>query len=183
MPGGNELKVYLLSSMSNIPSFLIWGLVAVLVIGCAILILRKEWEEGLRYTAVLLLVEWLILILCTAVIFRDTRVKRNLNFIPFDSYFHYPENSYFIEAAAVNVLNVIMFIPLGLLLGLGFRGMTWEKAILYGLGNSFSIEILQFVFKRGLFETDDLIHNVIGCIIGYKISVAIICLLKKAELL
>ena len=170
MPGGTELKVYLLSSLSNTPSFLIWGLVVVLVIGSAILVLRKGWKEGLRASANLMLVEWLFLILCTTIIFRDARVERDYNLIPFDSYFHYPENSYFIEAATVNILNIIMFIPLGALLGLSLKGMTWKKVLLVGFAVSFSIELLQFIFKRGLFETDDLIHNVVGCLIGYAIS-------------
>lgn len=169
MPGEVELKVYSLSSLDNIPPSLIWGLAAVLAIGCTILFLRKGWKEGLRASAVLLLVEWIFLILCTAVIFREARVERAFNLIPFDSYFHYPENSYFIEAAAINVLNIFIFIPVGLLSGLGFREMTWKKVLLVGLIISISIELLQFIFKRGLCETDDLIHNVVGCVIGYAI--------------
>lgn len=169
MPGKSEFKVYFLSSISNIPSCIIWGLVAVLIIGCVILVLRKGWREGLRATAVLLLVEWIFLILCSSVLFREAHVERQCHLIPFDSYFHYPENSYFIEASAVNVLNIVLFVPLGLLLGLGFRGMTWKTVFLVGLGISFSIELFQFLIKRGLFETDDLIHNLIGCMFGYGI--------------
>ena len=181
MPGETELKVYLLSSLSNIPPFLLWGLVAILGVGCVVLVLRKGWKGGLRSSAVLMLVEWVFIILCTAVIFRDVRVERDCNLIPFASYFHYPENSYFIEAAAINVLNIIMFIPVGLLLGLGFREMTWKKALLAGLGLSFFIELSQFIFKRGLCEVDDLIHNVAGCAAGYGIYCLLAWVCRKAR--
>jgi len=35
---------------------------------------------------------------------------------------------------------------------------------------SIGIEILQFVMKRGLSEVDDVMHNTIGCMMGYGIS-------------
>ena len=181
MPGETELKVYSLGSLSNIPSFIILGLMVMLGIGCTILVLRQRWKDGLRASAILLLMEWLFLILCTAVIFRDVRVERDFNLIPFNSYFHISENSYLIEAAAVNVLNVIMFIPVGLLLGLGFRKLTWKKTILIGFGISFSIEILQFFFKKGLCETDDLIHNLMGCLLGYAIYKITLRLIKYVQ--
>lgn len=114
MLGETELKVYFLSSIRNIPHFLFWGgLAALLGFGIFVLAWRYGWRKGVRACAALMLVEWLFLILCTAIIYREARVERGYNLIPFDSYFHCPENSYFIEAAAVNVLNVIMFIPLG----------------------------------------------------------------------
>lgn len=181
MLGGTELKVYTLGPLSSIPLYLIWGLMVVFVIGCVILVMRKGWKGGLRATAFLLLIELLFLIICTAIIFREERVERTFNLIPFDSYYNYPENSYFIEAAAVNVLNVIMFIPVGLLVGLGFRKLTWKKTILIGFGISFSIEILQFFFKKGLCETDDLIHNLMGCLLGYAIYKITLRLIKYVQ--
>lgn len=178
MPGEVELKVYSLSSISNIPLSLVWGLVVVFIIGLGVLVWKKGWREGFRATSVLLLVEWLFLILCTAVLFREPHSERLCHFIPFWSYYHYPEDSYFIEVAMVNVLNVIMFIPIGLLSGFGFREMTWNKALLFGLGVSISIELLQFIFKRGLCETDDLIHNALGCLLGFTIYKLTLRLIK-----
>ena len=181
MPGETDLKVYMHSSISNIPSSLIWGLVALFGLGCSFLILRKEWQIGLRSSAVLMLAEWIFLILCTAVIFRETEPVRQYHLIPFGSYFHYPENSYFAESAAVNVLNVIMFVPIGLLLGLGLRKMTWKRVLLIGLGVSVSIELLQLFFKRGLCEMDDVIHNVLGCVLGYGLYRLTLRLIKHVQ--
>ena len=38
--------------------------------------------------------------------------------------------------------------------------------IIYDMGTSFVIELLQLITFRGLFEFDDIIHNGIGCMMG-----------------
>ena len=105
-----------------------------------------------------------------AVLFREARGVSHINLIPLSSYFDYGENSYFMEKAALNILNVVLFIPVGLLLGLGFKRMTWQKVLLIGIGLSVSVELLQLVFRKGLCEIDDVIHNVIGCMMGYGVA-------------
>ncbi len=169
MAGVTELKVYFLSSVNNIPSLLVWGFVVVSIIGLGVLVWRNGWREGFRASAVQLLVEWVILILYTAVLLREPHSERQWHLLPLWSYFHNPENSYFIEAAAVNALNVIMFVPVGLLLGIGFKDLTWKSMLMVGAVISVSIELLQFVFKKGLCESDDLIHNLLGCLLGFAI--------------
>jgi len=66
-----------------------------------------------------------------------------------------------------NILNVLLFVPIGFLAGCGLRGMTFKSVIFLGGGLSVFIELLQFVFKKGFCETDDVIHNILGCLIGY----------------
>ena len=60
------------------------------------------------------------------------------------------------------IANVIMFAPVGVLVGWiwRWRGM-WAAA-----GLSIFIEILQLITARGLCEFDDVIHNIIGAAIG-----------------
>lgn len=55
----------------------------------------------------------------------------------------------------------------GVLLGLSFRSMTWLRALLIGTCLSIGIEALQFIFIRGFSELDDVMHNTLGCVIGY----------------
>lgn len=176
-----EFKVYSVSAVSNIPLFIIWGLIAIFGIGFFVLIWRKGWRRGLRAGFVLLLVEWVFLILCSAVIFREAHATRHFNLIPLWSYFNYDEKSYLIEMVAINVLNVLMFVPFGLLLGCGFGKTTWQNVIAAGVGLSVLIELLQFIFKRGLCETDDVLHNVIGCMIGYSIFRFLLRLIKHVQ--
>lgn len=63
-------------------------------------------------------------------------------------------------------MNVLAFIPIGLLLGT-FKGMKWWHVLLIGLCFSMLIELLQLILKRGLTEIDDVVHNVVGCMMGY----------------
>lgn len=169
IPGKIELKVYASGAIGRIPEDVYIGLAVSLIVSSLFFFWRKGPREGFRYTMLLSLAEWVFLILGTCVLFRESGEDFRMNLIPLSSYFNYGENTYLMETSAINILNVVMFIPVGLLSGLGFREMTWKKVLLVGLIISISIELLQFIFKRGLCETDDLIHNVVGCVIGYAI--------------
>lgn len=63
------------------------------------------------------------------------------------------------------ITNVIMFVPVGVLVGWiwRWRGL-WAAA-----GLSIFIEILQLITSRGLCEFDDVFHNMIGAVIGIGI--------------
>lgn len=61
--------------------------------------------------------------------------------------------------------NVIMFAPVGVL-----TGHLWKwKGLWVAAGLSIAIELLQLVTSRGLCEFDDIIHNMIGAVIGVGI--------------
>lgn len=65
-------------------------------------------------------------------------------------------------------MNVIVFIPVGMILGslLRVKG-SWLVALLIGFSISVTIEALQFCFLKGFSEVDDVMHNTTGCILGY----------------
>ena len=89
--------------------------------------------------------------------------------MPFWSYFAYfrgEDDSLLIE----NIMNVVVFVPIGLLAGLASRSMNWIKALSLGLCISIPIEVLQFSFEKGFAELDDVMHNTLGCVIGYGVS-------------
>ena len=162
-----EIQFYATNVASDVPIEIYWGLLGLFVVGLLILIWWKGFRQGLRYGAVLMLAEWVLLVLSAIVFFRETSAERGYNLMPFWSYWDYGEHSYFMEMFGENILNVILFMPIGLLAGCGLRGMTLKKVLLLGGGLSGFIELLQFIFKKGFCETDDVIHNVLGCIIGY----------------
>ena len=161
------LRVYGGTVASGVPVEIYWGLLGLFVAGLLVLIWWKGLRRGLRYGAVLLLVEWVFLVLCAIVFFRETSAERGYNLMPFWSYWDYGEHSYFMEMFGENILNMLLFVPIGFLAGCGLQGRTFKKALFLGGGLSVFIELLQFVFKKGFCETDDVIHNVLGCIIGY----------------
>ena len=71
------------------------------------------------------------------------------------------------------IANVLAFVPIGLLLGCAFGRMKWWKVLLIGGGFSLLIETLQFILKRGFAEVDDVMHNVVGCLLGYGVYIGI----------
>ena len=164
-----ELKVFSIGAAEGIPLGIYVVLFAVFSIGTVLSLWQKGWREGLRFSALLLLAEWIFLVLGTCVFFRESGEECRVTLIPLISYFDYGENSYFMEKAALNILNVALFIPVGLLSGYGFRHITWQRVLTIGALLSVFIEILQLTLKCGLCETDDVIHNVAGCMVGYGV--------------
>ena len=162
-----EIRVYALSVVERIPIEIYWGLLGLFIVGLLGLIWWKGFWRGFRYGAVLMSIEWMFLILCATVIFREPSTKRGYNLMPFWSYWDYGKDSYFLEMFGENILNVLLFVPIGFLAACGLQGLTWKKVLLLGGGLSVCIEVLQFIFKKGFCETDDVIHNVLGCLIGY----------------
>ncbi len=75
--------------------------------------------------------------------------------------------------------NILMFIPVGMLAGLLSKTYAWWRVLFFGMAMSLSIELLQFHLKRGLCETDDVIHNSLGCLLGYIMAVGIMKMRNK----
>lgn len=164
-----EIRVYASTIVSAIPAMVYGIMFVVFAIGLIALLSWKGIRTGGRYVAVLALAEWTMLVLCSTVIFRSVRAERGFRLIPFSSYWDYGPNSYLLEVAAEKFLNVVLFVPVGFLLGRGFWQMTWRRALLTGCCLSVVIELLQLVFQKGMCEVDDVIHNVAGCMIGYSL--------------
>ena len=162
-----EIDFYARNVVSSVPFGICWGLLGLFIVGLLVLIWWKGLIWGLRYGSLLLLVEWVFLVLCAIVFFRESSADRDYNLMPFWSYWDYGEHSYFMEMFGENILNVLLFVPVGFLAGCGLQGMTFKKVLFLGGGLSVFIELLQFIFKKGFCETDDVIHNVLGCLIGY----------------
>lgn len=78
------------------------------------------------------------------------------------------------------ILNICMFVPFGFMLPLAFEKFRigW-KTYIFGFGFSMLIEILQLVLKIGIFETDDLINNMLGTMIGYGLFSIALCIKDK----
>ena len=68
------------------------------------------------------------------------------------------------------ILNYLFFVPLGLLLYLCFGKKYGLRVVIAGFLLSTSIELIQLIFRIGLFEFDDIIGNTIGCFIGAAVG-------------
>lgn len=83
-----------------------------------------------------------------------------------------------VDLLAENFMNVVVFIPIGLLMGFLYREIRCWHVVLTGIIISSIMETLQYITKRGFTEMDDVIHNTLGCIVGYGVFV-MICYTKK----
>ena len=155
-----EFRLYIISLYKDIPQEVYEGFLSVFCLGVVLFIAFKGVRTGLRWSSVLLLIEYSFILFCSTVIFRPTGVTRQYDFHPFWSYDR-P------ELLVENIMNVVVFVPVGLLLGIAFKQMTWWKALLIGCSISITIEALQFWFMKGFSEVDDVMHNTVGCLIGY----------------
>ena len=66
------------------------------------------------------------------------------------------------------ILNILVFVPLGILLPEILHGKKNRVllTLLYGFGLTLLTELVQYWTRRGYCETDDLIHNNLGCLLG-----------------
>lgn len=155
-----ELLRYSYRQILHIPDEYLIGVIIVIIIGIIVSFRWKGLRTGLRYSSGLALVGYVFLIFCSTVFLRKVEKKQKYDFHPFWSY---NRSGLLVE----NIMNVVVFIPVGLLLGFAFKRMTWWKNLLIGCGFSVTIEIFQFCMKRGFSEVDDVMHNTLGCLIGY----------------
>ena len=178
---GLYFDIYRNSLVKVIPLNVYYILGLVLIIGSVLLLAIKGIREGWRVSVGLFLIAYISLLLCSTVVFRNETAKRQYDFMPFWSY-----RSYFRgedpSLLAEIVMNAVVFVPIGLLAGVAFRGMNWQKALMLGLGISVFIETTQFIFMKGFSELDDVMHNTIGCLIGYGIYRILCCLITYKSL-
>jgi glycopeptide antibiotics resistance protein len=161
-------KYFFSYSFRDVPTCFIVGLVFAFFLGTILLVAFLGWKKGMRWSAEWLLVEYLFFILYLTVFVRSAQAEWTYNLSPFWSYHAIREGRDDILVQVV--MNVVTFIPIGLLLG-SFKGMKWWHVMLIGLCFSMLIELLQLVLKRGMMEVDDVVHNVLGCVIGYWVFV------------
>lgn len=111
-----------------------------------------------------ILILYLIVIIYMTLFNRPPLISRRMSLELFASYKYFLINDYF-HREILN--NILLFIPLGVILAqLRSRWSTAAFPFLISLG----IEILQFITKRGLLETDDVISNGLGGLLGFSAS-------------
>lgn len=86
------------------------------------------------------------------------------------------------ELITENILNVIMFVPLGVFLyDLPSRPIPFSRVLITASLSSLVIELIQLIGRLGEFEFDDILHNTAGALIGYAAAKWICQKLKGSE--
>ncbi len=76
--------------------------------------------------------------------------------------------------------NVVLFIPIGILITLILKSKyKWLIAIIISTVLSALIEVIQLFLHRGLFEFDDILHNMLGAAIGICLTILVVSLKNK----
>lgn len=123
----------------------------------------------LQKIAIILLMMYLFLVLSSLVLVRPAGEDYTWELELFWSYRHLlvEGNRFYLWE---NVLNIVLFVPAGFLMKIAFPRMKIRKILLFGAAISFGLELMQLGLKRGLFELDDIVHNMIGMGIGGGIA-------------
>lgn len=152
----------------SIREIVIFVLLLAVVAGFLLLRLKAHRITKGQAVAGLALYEFLGIVFASTV-FTRTPGNRAYKLLPFWSwreiFFHQDWN-----LLQENVLNIILFVPIGILLFPLFRKITWKSALIIGLAISALIEASQLILCRGLFEWDDMIHNTLGCVLGHLVA-------------
>ena len=157
---------YLSNLFKTVPFAIYHGLALVFVIGTIIFLILYGYKKGFRCSLGILLLEYVFLLLCSTVLFRTYREPPGINLLPLWSYREaIIEGSHKILFEII--MNIVVFIPIGFLLGCLCKDIRWWKVILISGFISFTIECLQYIYERGFAETDDLINIILGASVGF----------------
>jgi len=77
------------------------------------------------------------------------------------------------------IINIIAFIPIGLLVGLISDRYRVLKSLLFGLFFSLFVEVTQLISHCGVFDVDDLFNNTLGALIGGAIAAIVVGIVHR----
>ena len=136
-----------------------------------------------KYLYIIILVIYSALILRLIVFKYPTGMTfsiANANLIPFKTILVYFSGEPTWRIAMRNLLgNIVVLVPLGFLLATMYQRLKWNRALLVSLFTGVVLELLQVIFRSGIFDIDDIILNSLGVVIGYLLFVFLYEVFKK----
>lgn len=143
-----------------------WLCVVLLLVLClmAIVIFSRKGVIRIQLRRLLrvMFVEYLILLFCSTIIFRDDSANAGVKYALFKGYFT-GDMRMLMDA----LLNVAIFIPIGFCSSVFLRFPKWLKILLLSISLSCTIELSQYILSRGCCDTNDVMNNAIGGLMGY----------------
>lgn len=100
---------------------------------------------------------------------------RSINLVPFSEYLFGGQ-----QDISQVILNVAVFIPMGVYVG-AISDASFGRKLIFFLLSSLFLEICQLVFRIGFFDITDIITNVLGAVIGYSLYLLFIKLFGNRE--
>lgn len=157
-------SIYVTRPLSRI----VWIMLLVLVLWTALAIAAARRGKAAAWKGLCagIAAAYAALLLYMTVMSRSETPYGGLRLVPLESFrLAREENREFYRTL---LMNVFLFFPLGLTLTFGLEGRRRPVLAALGLGVLLSvcIEALQYVFSLGWAETDDVIMNALGVLIG-----------------
>lgn len=148
--------------------WLFWSLTLVVVFVAFGLYTNKISNKRL-FTLWILLIEYVLIVFCATVICRDALSNRRIVFLPFWIYVEVLSGNPKVSPLDI-LFNILLLFPVGVLLVGVLPRLKMLHVFVVGFIMSLTIESLQYVFCKGVAQLDDLIHNSLGCVLGWYLS-------------
>jgi glycopeptide antibiotics resistance protein len=125
----------------------------------------KSTQLTLALIAIYLIALVWIIVLKFNIAFPYMQWQRSINLIPFSEPLILNGKVDFGEL----ILNVLIFVPLGLYVGILFEKWNFAKKVALFSSISFLLEVTQYILGIGVFDITDIINNTLGGLIGLMI--------------
>lgn len=165
------------------PIILLILLTAVSIAAVLLLWLRFCREKDKIFVSVIMLLLSIFFILAVTILSRDIGSGSELSLVPFSSWINYfkGNNEEFLRT---NIFNMLLFMPFGASLYTVRYARSSLKSSLTitavaAMSLSILVEIGQWFLQCGEVETDDVIHNVLGAVIGVLLAKLVCDLYRK----
>ena len=140
--------------------------IGIIIVVCNIVLIlyytRINNRMFVRKASIYMFIGYVALVLCTTIIFRTESDEMKYVLCPFKSYI-----GIYNKMVAQNILNIVLFMPIGFLAGAALKKKHILNALKIGVALSLFIEVTQLISKRGVCNIDDVIHNTLGCVLGF----------------
>lgn len=157
-----------------LPIIVLVLLTVIIIAVCFMLWLHFIKDKNKSFISLVALLISIFLILAVTVLSRDFGSVRELSLTPFASWAEYFNGSN-AEFLRTNIFNMLLFMPFGAsLYAVGYPNLSVKKCLLIivtaAFVLSFGVELAQFLLQCGETETDDVIHNVLGAVLGVLLT-------------
>jgi glycopeptide antibiotics resistance protein len=92
------------------------------------------------------------------------------NYVPFKTILWQLRGKPSWSSAMINLVgNTVLFMPVGFLVLLVYRKMSWQSALVLAVAVGVTMEVMEGVLRVGVVDVDDVILNALGVMSGYGV--------------
>ena len=158
----------------RLPIAILLILTVMLIFGGLLFWLHFFKGKNKSFVSLLALLMSIFFVLAVTILSRDLGSVSELSLTPFASWADYFKGSN-AEFLRTNIFNMLLFMPFGAsLCAVGYPNLSVKKCLIItamaALFLSVGIEAVQFLLQCGETETDDVIHNVFGAVLGMLLA-------------